>query len=499
MLSPAHHLVRFRADCPPTTPLAWGQLAFWDVLRWLPEGDDSPNLYRWLTVPAGTRPEQVPAALRVLVERHQALRSHYFEQDGTPVQHVLGEGELRVAVHEATGPDLAAEAQGLGERLRRGATDHAHDLPLRAAVLNRDGAPAAVVLTISHLAVDAWSFRIVLRDLATLLAAGTPADHVLPPRARQPAERARYERSEAGLRREAATLAHWERRLRVVPPAMLEKSPRSLTTGRDWASVDSPAMALALRAIAARTGVTPGTSLVALLGLLLAVRTGEPEAALRLIVATRFAPEDRDYVGAFNQNALLHLRVADEPLEQYLRGAVTTVLAAHRRCEADPRRVEQLVADIAAERGFTPDSYCFFNDVSFHGDRPPRTAARPDGPAGAEPGPAAVLAALPLTRLEQLPRQDPQKGAKLFLSLHRLDETCLITLSLDPAFLGRHRATDLLGDLERLVVLAATDPDRRTGAVRRSLAGPGTAPDRPESPAPPPPSHRSTQQPKGTK
>ncbi|MFC9329782.1 condensation domain-containing protein [Kitasatospora sp. NPDC057015] len=498
MLSPAHHTVRFRADCPPPTPLAWGQLAFWDVLRWLPEGDDSPNLYRWLAVPAGTRPEQVRAALRVLMERHQALRSHYFEQDGTATQRVLAEGELRVAVHEATGPDLAAEAQGLGERLRRGATDHAHDLPIRAAVLNRDGAPAAVVLTISHLAVDAWSFRIVLRDLATLLAADAPADHVLPARARQPAERARYERSEAGARREAATLAHWERRLRVVSPTMLEKSPRSLATGRDWASVDSPAMARALRLLAARTGVTPGTSLVALLGLLLAFRTGEPEAALRLIVATRFAPEDRDYVGAFNQNAMLHLTVADQPLERYLRGAVTTVLAAHRRCEADPRRVERLVADIAAERGFTPDSYCFFNDVSFHGDRPPRTEGRP-ADAGAEHDPEAVTAALPLTRLEQLPRQDPQKGAKLFLSLHRLDETCLITLSLDPAFLGRHRAVDLLGDLERLLVLAVTDPDRRIGALRRSFADPDAAPDRPEAPAPPPPSHRSTQQPKGTK
>ncbi|TKA00310.1 condensation domain-containing protein [Actinacidiphila oryziradicis] len=494
MTSPAPHLVHFRSDGPPPTPLAWGQLAYWDVLRWLPEGDDSPNLYRWVPVPAGTRLDHVNAALRVLIERHQALRTSYFEQDGRPTQQVLPEGELRVGVSEATGPHLAEDAEALGGRLRRGATDHARDLPVRAAVLTRGAAPVAVILVISHLAVDAWSFRIVLRDLRTLLDAPAPSEHALPARARQPAERARYELSEAGLRRQAATLAHWERRLRAASPTMLEKSPRTEAAGRDWATIDSPAMALALRGLAARAGTSPSTALVALLGLLLAFRVGEAEATVRLIVATRFAPEDRDYVGAFNQNGLLHLRVAEGTLERYLRTAVGTVLAAHRRCEADPRKVEQLVADIAAERGFIPDSYCFFNDVSFHGDRAART-----GQESAPGDSMAVTTALPRTQLEQLPRDDPQKGSKLFFSLRRLDATCLITLCLDPAFLGDYRATDLLGDLERLLVSAVTDPAAEVGGLRQSFAPADSGPDSCATAfSAPLPNHR-TQQSEGTK
>lgn len=290
MTSPALHPVHFRADGRPPAPLAWGQLAFWDVLRWLPEGDDSPNLYRWLPVPAGAGLDRVTTALGLLLERHESLRTRYFEQGGAPTQQVLAEGVLPVHLYEAAGPDLAAQAEALGARLRRGATDHARDLPVRAAVLTRGGAPVAVVLMISHLAVDAWSFRIALRDLRTLLAEPAPDASALPARSRQPAERAHYEASEAGRRREAATLAHWERRLRSASPTMLEKSALTRATGRDWATIDSPAMALALRALGSRTGTGPGTALPALLGLLLSFRVGEPEAALRLIVATRFAP-----------------------------------------------------------------------------------------------------------------------------------------------------------------------------------------------------------------
>lgn len=464
--SPGPHTVRFHADGSGPAPLAWGQLAIWDVLRWLPEDDDSLNLLEWLPAPPGTRVDQAADALRVLVERHQSLRTLYFEQDGGPTQRVLGEGELTLEVTEASGPDTAKEAEVLGRRLLPGAFDTAHELPVRAAIVTRQGQAAAIVLVFSHMAVDGWSFQVITRDLRALLSDPSPSANALAARARQPADRASFERSSAGLRREAATLRHWERKLRAASPTMLEKPAGPEPAGRDWATIDSPAMALAAEVLATRVGTNPGTALISALALLLAFRVGEPEATLRLIVATRFAAEDRDYVGAFNQNGLLHVPVRDEPLEDYLRRAATAVLAAHRRCEADPRKVERLVADIAAERGFVPDSYCFFNDIRF--DDADRTFRRSPSPPG--DATEAVVAALPRTRLTAPQRNDRQKGAKLFVFLNDLDETCRLTLCLDPSFLGPYRATELLADLERLLTRAAVDPTAGVDGLRRSIA-----------------------------
>ncbi|MFC4035381.1 condensation domain-containing protein [Streptomyces polygonati] len=466
MSSPSAVPVRFGADAPAPAPMTWGQLAIWDVLRWLPADDDSLNQLDWLPVPDGTRLDQVTAALRIVVERHQSLRTTYAEEDGRPVQRVLAAGELALELSAATAADLGEAARALGDRLRRGAFDNAHDLPIRAAVLLRDGSPAAIVLVISHMAVDGWSFQVVTRDLRTLLGAPVPTVDALPPRARQPVERAAFELSAGGERLEAATLEHWSSRLRSMSPTMLEKPAGPEAVSGDWARIDSPATALAAEALATRAGTNPGTVLMAMLALLLAFRVDEPEAAMRLIVTTRFTAEDRDFVGAFNQNALLHLRLREESAQQYLRRAAASAFAAYRRCEADPRKVEQLVADIARERGFTPDGYCFFNDVRFTGaDRSARAQGDRTGPA-----PEAVTAALGRTRLERLHKDERQKGAKLFVYLQELQRTCRITLCLDPAFLGSYRGVDLLADLERLLVRSAIDPDASVAEVRRSIS-----------------------------
>jgi hypothetical protein len=456
--------VEFRAQPAGPAPLAWAQLAIWDVLRWLPAGDDSLNQIGWIPVPPGTAVGAVGEALRIVLERHDSLRSVYTDADGEPSQRVLAGGRLPLAVSPAADQDRDKAAEAAGNLLKRGAFDIARDLPVRAELLTRDGAPWVLVLVVSHMSADGWSLSLVKRELAALLARGPGAD-VLPPRSRQPVDRAAFERTGEGAARERLTLKQWTDTLERASATMLEKPAGPAASTGDWGRIDSPAAAAAAAVLSEASGVNPGAVVLAALALLLGFRVAEPRATLRVIVTPRFTAADRDYVGAFNQNALFHVEIdEDEPVAAYLRRAGAIATGAYRRCEADPRKVEQLVADVAERRGFTPDGYCFFNDVRFaFTDRNAAGAGR--SPAG--PGdPPEIAASLGRTVLERLRKDERQKGAKLFLYLQELGPGCRITACLDPAFLGAYRVTDLLGDLERLLVAAASAPGEPVGALK---------------------------------
>lgn len=160
--------------------------------------------------------------LGAVVARHDALRSVFPRFTENPVQEVRAEGRFPLDVVECGSEPGAGVVEHTCERLKRGAFDNARDLPVRAAVLTRDGSPAALAFVISHMAVDGWSFHLVLEELRLSLSRGS-AD-ALEPVARQPVDRALFESSEEGLSRERATLGHWERTLRAAPGVMQAKT-----------------------------------------------------------------------------------------------------------------------------------------------------------------------------------------------------------------------------------------------------------------------------------
>lgn len=169
----------------------------------------------------------------------------------------------------------------------------------------------------------------------------------------------------------------------------------------------------------------------------------------------------------------------DESAEASVRRCAGAILAAYRRCEGDPRAVEALAGAIARERGFLPGGYCFFNDVRFKG------AERISAPAAADarsvPGPDGWATELGLTDLRTIWRPGRQAGAKFFLFLEELeeqDESCRVTLSVDPGFRELGTAESFLGGLEALAVAAARDPEGPVAALVR-LGANGT----PASPA----------------
>nr|WP_127892231.1 condensation domain-containing protein [Streptomyces sp. S10(2018)] len=459
MTDPTTARVRFHEGDSRTGPMTWGQRAIWEVIRWLPPDDDSLNQLGWAPVGSATV-AQVCDMVRLLVERHESLRTTYTEHDGGLVQHVAASGEIEFLLCELEPGDLAEAVAPLGERIRAGAFDNAAGLPLRAAIGLRAGVPVAVAIAASHLAVDGWSFQIVMDELRTVLAAGPDGPTGLRERSRQPVDRAGFETSAAGARREKRTLDYWARQASTVPASMLATASTPQQLDRDWAHIDSPALALAAHALAGRSRCNTATALLGSTALLLASYLGEPEAALRVIVSTRFKPEDEEFVGAFNQNAIVRLQVEDESTEQFLSRAARTALNAYRHSEACPVRMEEQLEEIARRRGITPGGYCFFNDIRFSAEE--RNAPPPEiDPLKL---PTQLDEALARTRLTRPDNEGRQSGAKFFLFLDGLRESCALTLCTDPRFLPAS-AGDFLQELERLTVRAAQNPGTPVGEL----------------------------------
>ncbi|MFG2039589.1 condensation domain-containing protein [Dactylosporangium sp. NPDC048998] len=456
-----------RAGRASEGPLIWAQLAIWDVFRWLPPDDTTLNLLVSCPVPPGRDLPAVLGALRLLVERHDSLHTLYLDTPDSPIQRVVDAGEIPLQVHELDDlGDVGLEeaAADLGEALRRPWFDIGADLPLRAAVLVRSGEPLLVLLAASHMAVDGWSFNIVRGDLANLLA--DPPVVVEP--GQQPLERGEYERSEIGRRREAKALAFWARHLESLPASMFERvgdGPPNL----DWGLIQSPALALAANSLAARHGVPPATVLLGATTMQLAAYTGEDDAALRMIVSTRFRRASRGLVGAFNENALFRLdcapaRLDAETVEEFLRRSANAALAAYAHCEYDPRALDALFADLAERRGIVPDGYCFFNDTRYS-----LLDAEPPAPVPQEELAERVADLLPATKLRSPVIDRLPKHANFFMFLMDLGETAELMLCVEHGFFGRRGPLGFLSDLERLIVRSAIDETATTAALHASV------------------------------
>lgn len=455
------HPVPFSTDRAAEGPLIWAQLAIWDVFRWLPPDDTTLNLLVHCPVPAGRGLDAVLHAVRCLVQRHDSLHTVYLDTPDGPVQRVLGEGELAVRVHELGDRGLDEATAELGEELRSPWFDLGVDLPLRVAVLSVDGEPRTVLLAASHMAVDGWSLTIVRGDLVNLLQ--DPPVVVEP--GQQPLQRLDYETSAIGLRREAKALGYWAKHLHSMPTRLIERIRGDRPPALDWGLIQSPALALAVNALATRFAIPPATVLLGAVTLELAAFTGEPEAFLRMIVSTRFRPASRGVVAAFNENALFRLDFPGGPetVEGLLRRAADAALAAYAHCEYDPRKLDAMFTEVAEARGVTPDGYCFFNDTRYALlDQAGATAV------SADDLPDRVHAALPATKLHAPVIDRLPKHANFFMFLLDLHDTAELMLCVEHGFFGDRGPLDFLAGLERLVVRAALDPTTTTEELYRT-------------------------------
>ncbi|MEU9043685.1 MULTISPECIES: amino acid adenylation domain-containing protein [unclassified Kitasatospora] len=329
---------------PDRVPLSFAQRRLWFLAQ--AEGPSATyNVTLALRLRGPLEVTALEAALGDVVHRHEALRTVFGEQDGTPYQRVL----------EAPTGGLLTVTDRPTDELARHTFDLAADLPIHA-YLRPDGAEEHVlVLVVHHIAGDGASLGPLYRDLADAYAArlggAAPQWEPLPV---QYADYALWQHELLGAEDDpesllARQLAHWREALAGAPeelPLPLDR-PRPPVASHRGAVVPlefDTALHTRLSALAAEHGVTLFMVLRAAYATLLHRFGAGPDLTIGTPLAGRLDEATQELVGFFANTLVLRTDLSGRPsFGELLARVRATDLAAHAHQDVPfERLVEEL-------------------------------------------------------------------------------------------------------------------------------------------------------------
>lgn len=444
--------VAFTAPDAGTAEMTWGQFDMWRSMvgqnSWLPLGGAK-------RLDPGTRVEDVADELRYLMTRFPSLRTRLrFDHGDRPVQSLSGSGEIALELFEAGAADDAERTAAAVEARYRGIAFHfADDWPLRMAVILSRGEPIHLVAIMGHLALDAAGARVMLREVAQR--------RTTPSAALQPLDQARWQRSPAGLRQNAAALRYWENLIRTAPPRRLGELGVPHEPVRWCAEFTSSALRLGVRAIAARVGADSSVVLPAVYATALARITGVNPVVTRPLVSNRFRPGMAEVVGTVVQGGILALDVADATVDEAVRRAQGTVLTAYKYAYYDPEDLDTMIARVSAELPAGSEIRCFYND---------RRGAQPGTPEAIDDARPASLAGLDCGDFRWTDKTDEDRDENMFIHIDETPTAIVLTVCAHTGYFSPERIEALARGMERVAVEAALDPAASTGVTARATA-----------------------------
>ncbi|WP_448322048.1 non-ribosomal peptide synthetase, partial [Streptomyces sp. CO7] len=343
-----------RAQRPERLPLSSAQRRLWfvDVMEGPSAAYDIPLVLR-PTAPldAGV----LERALADLTGRHEVLRTVYRSADGEPHQEVLPAARPGLVRRKAApGRLTAAVAEAAGHVF-----DLAHEIPLKAWLVEEDDGAQLLVLVLHHIAADGWSVGPLLDDLAAAYRAR--AEGRAPDWEPLPVQYADYALWQHGLASdEAAVRGHlefWERNLAGAPPVLELPAARPRPAepshrGGHVPIVLDAAAHQALDELAQRTGATLFMVLQAALAALLTRHGAGTDLPLATMTAGRDDENLAGLVGFFVNTLVLRTDTSGDPaFAELLERVRQADLAAYAHQDLPFERVvEHLNPDRSAAR-----------------------------------------------------------------------------------------------------------------------------------------------------
>jgi hypothetical protein len=352
--------VKFCGTRSGSGPVTLGQR---NVLRWAADQTIFGAVQcQALNVAPGRSLNDVTRAIGRLISRHESLRTLFaVGTSGDWAQQVTASGELLVEVHEAGGRLGAAEA--LVKRRLNAPFALDREWPIRAAVITSGGAPAKVLLVLTHMAADFASLGIIARDFRRLMSNST--SRVPEPPTIQPLDQAKLEMSPMARSRAEAALRYWETTLRGTPQCMLAVPGHPPANGSSrMATLRSRAAALALARIADRTHASQSVVILAAVATLLGLRTINDRCQITALCANRFARASRDYVGTIAQDALIAADLTAETFDGIIQATRTATLTAYYHSQYDVESLWQMISRVSEDRGTEFHRDCVLNDLN---------------------------------------------------------------------------------------------------------------------------------------
>jgi len=345
-----------RRNATEPCPLSFAQQRLW-FLDQLEPGNPAYNMSVALRLSGKLCQEALEESLGEILRRHEALRTTFRTVDGNPVQVVAPAQAFRMPVVDLTRlPESGRQAEAL-----RLASDESvrpfhlvHGPLFRAALLKLDAEEHLLLMTVHHIVSDAWSTRVLYRELETLygaLASGRPSP--LAPLPIQYQDYAAWQRHWLQGERGMSQLAYWKRQLEGMPPLLdlPHDHPRPAIQRHHGAgySMEIPhGLAEGLKALGQRENATPFMTVLAAFQTLLHRYTGEVDLAVGTPMANRTRPETVGMIGLFANTLVMRTDLSGNPSFREALGRVRINALGAQAHQDLP--FERLVEELHPER-----------------------------------------------------------------------------------------------------------------------------------------------------
>lgn len=336
-------------------PLSFAQLRLW----FLDQLEPGSSFYNIATAVRFTGQLDVAALERSFAEvmrRHESLRTTFSVVNGEPVQVVMPSTETDlpfIDLSVSPGEDHDTEARRLATEESERPFDLATGPIIRWLVLRLSAREHVAVLTIHHIACDAWSIEILVKEIGALYDAfsqGQPS-----PLAELPVQYIDYARwQREWLRGEVLDkeLAYWRDQLKEVVTLELPTDrprPALQTFVGESRLFPLPAkVGVAVNALGRQMGTTAFMTVLAAFKALLARYTNQTDIAVGTPVANRSQPETEGLIGFFLNTLVMRTDFSGDPTFAELLGRVReTALGAYAHQEIP---FEKLVEELQPRR-----------------------------------------------------------------------------------------------------------------------------------------------------
>ncbi|MDI3288324.1 non-ribosomal peptide synthetase [Polyangium sp. 15x6] len=343
-----------RVHATGPAPLSFTQEGLWFLYRMQP-GSAAYNVACALDIEGSLDVEALGKALRVIVERHEALRMVFTETDAGVVQEAAEPASFSLVIQDLEGgPDLE---RALGEA-ERAEISRPFDLErgpiFRATLIHARAERHVLVLNMHHIVSDGWSLAVVMRELEELYGAfregRAPRVPDLPMRY---ADYAQGQRDKLGGAALDELLAWWIDQIGPVPPELAlptdgRRAPLGQARAGSYEFALPPELTGRVRRACERASVTSYMLLLAVFQLLLHRYSGQEQLLLCTPVGNRTSLEVEPLVGFFVNTLVLPADLRGNPtfLELLRRTSATTLEALSRQ----ELPFEKLVARLNPER-----------------------------------------------------------------------------------------------------------------------------------------------------
>ncbi|KWU48937.1 non-ribosomal peptide synthetase [Pseudomonas palleroniana] len=296
------------------------------------------------TIPGGLRlrgeldEDAVRSSFAQLVQRHEALRTRFYERDGQAFQRVDKSPEFdlqRIDLSDLPVAERESRAEQIREDLARAPFDLEKGPLLRVTLVRLDDEDHHLLVTLHHIIADGWSLNILIDEFSRLYAAATQGQPLeLPLLALQYADYGSWQRQWLAEGEGQRQLAYWRAQLGEEHPALslATDHPRSAQQ-RHSASRHSVRLSAglseAIRQTAQAHESTPFMLLLAAFQSLLHRYSGQRDIRIGVPNANRPRQETQGLIGFFINTLVLRAELEGRlPFDQLLAATRDTVLGA---------------------------------------------------------------------------------------------------------------------------------------------------------------------------